>query len=242
MTSGKFSITIAPKVSVRYSILTPTLCRPTLKRLCDSIDKQSTRSWEHIIMVDVPENELTVADQELLKSVKHPQRRIYFCDRRHKNFGNTCRRTAFQYATGEYMCQIDDDDFYADNDALKTLECVTETWAIYPVLARGKRCHRNPPGIGQTGSAMFIYRRDTGIKFSDNDHYAADGEVVEELKKSYKYQSLDRERELVIYPWANHGMEQKDIDTRVLKQKRRGAVKYAKDGLTVDWFDQFELP
>ena len=228
---------------MRYSILTPTLCRPTLKRLCDSIDMQTNDSWEHIIMVDKPEHMLTGEDSRLLEDVMQPmrgRRRIHFCDKRHKNFGNTCRRNAFELAQGEYICQIDDDDYYADADSLKTLEQVTETWAIYPVLARGTRCHRNPPGIGLTGSAMFIYRRETGIRFSDNEHYAADGEVVEELKKKYKYQSLDRERELVIYPWANHGMEQKDIDARVLR--RRGPLKYGKDGCTVDWHDQYILP
>lgn len=229
---------------MRYSILTPTLCRPTLKRLCDSIDMQSNDSWEHIIVVDKPVSLLTGDDSRLLEDVMQPlrgRRRIHFCSKSHpKDFGNAARRQAFDLASGDYICQIDDDDFYADKDVLKTLECITEVWAIYPVLARNTRCHRNPPGIGQTGSAMFIYRRDTGIKFPDNDHYSADGEVVEELKKKYKYQSLDRERELVIYPWANHGMEQSEIDARVLK--RRGPAKYGKDGCTIDWFDQYVLP
>lgn len=229
---------------MRYSILTPTLCRPTLKRLCDSIDMQSNDSWEHIIQVDKPVTLLTAADSRLLEEISQPltgRRTMHFCDTPHKNFGNTCRRIAFERATGDYMCQIDDDDYYADKDVLKTLECVTETWAIYPVLARQQRCHFNPPGVGKTGSAMFLYRRDTGIRFSDNNHYAADGEVVEELKKKYKYQSLDRERELVIYPWANHGMEQNEIDERVLRM-RRGPPKYGKDGCTVDWFDSYVLP
>lgn len=231
---------------MRYSILTPTLCRPTLKRLCDSIDGQSNDSWEHLIQVDKPVSLLTAEDSRLLESIAQPlrgRRTIHFCDTNHKNFGNTCRRIAFDRATGDYMCQIDDDDYYADENALKTLECVTEPWAIYPVLARGKRCHCNPPGIGMTGSAMFIYRRDTGIKFSDNNHYAADGEVVEELKKKYPYQALDRERELVIYPWANHGMTQTEIEARFDAARRRPRrVRYAADGLTVDWNDVGVLP
>jgi glycosyltransferase involved in cell wall biosynthesis len=225
---------------MRYSIITPTLCRPTLKRLCDSIDKQSDNSWEHIVVVDC---DMTPEKQAAIQSIAiHPQRRFVRCSvaKHPKDFGNTARREAYDLAQGEYICQIDDDDYYADADVLKTLRQVTETWAIYPVLARGTRCHRNPPGIGLTGSAMFIYRRDTGIKFPDNDHYSADGEVVEELKKKYKYQSLDKERELVVYPWANHGMEQKDIDARVLK--RRGPLKYGRDGCTIDWFDSQVLP
>lgn len=227
---------------MRYSIITPTLCRPTLKRLCDSIDAQSNDSWEHIVVID---GEVTPEKQVILDGITpHPQRRFLRCSKKHvPDFGNHARHEAYMFATGEYICQIDDDDFYADKDVLKTLECVTAVWAIYPVLARNKRCHRNPPGIGQTGSAMFIYRRDTGISFAENDHYAADGEVVEQLKAKYPYQSLDQERELVIYPWANHGMEQKDIDARFEALRRRPRpMKYAADGLTVDWNDVGVLP
>jgi glycosyltransferase involved in cell wall biosynthesis len=226
---------------MRYSIITPTLCRPTLKRLCDSIDRQTNDSWEHIVVID---GVVTPEKQAILDTIApHSQRHFYRCSKQHvPDFGNHARHEAFTFATGEYICQIDDDDYYADENVLKTLECVTAVWAIYPVLARNTRCHRNPPGIGMTGSAMFIYRRDTGISFAENDHYSADGEVVEQLKAKYPYQSLDRERELVIYPWANHGMEQVDIDKRVLKLKRRGPLKYAKDGLTIDWLDQYELP
>jgi glycosyltransferase involved in cell wall biosynthesis len=222
----------------RYSIVTPTLCRSTLKRLCDSIDTQTNTSREHIVVVDKPEEKLTDADRCLLDSISRPltgRRYIHFCSRKNHpvDFGNFARREAYGYATGEYMCQIDDDDYYADNEVLKTLEAVTEVWAIYPVLARGKREHRDPPGIGLTGSAMFIYRRDTGIKFPDNTDYSADGQVVEALKKKYPYQALSRVRPLVIYPWANHGMSQEEIAERFANRPQR--IQYAKDGLTIDW-------
>jgi glycosyltransferase involved in cell wall biosynthesis len=232
--------------NMRYSILTPTLCRPTLKRLCDSIDFQTNQSWEHIIVVDKSINALSLEERNLISDIQanekcvSGQRKFKFCSKSHPmDFGNAARREAYDIAQGDYICQIDDDDYYADKDVLKTLEKVTKAWAIYPVLARNTRCHRNPPGIGLTGSAMFLYRRDTGIKFPDNDHYAADGEVVELLKKKYPYQSLDDERELVIYPWANHGMTQTEIDRRM--SIRRGPIKYKADGLTIDWNDQ-KLP
>ena len=206
---------------MRYSIITPTLCRPTLKRLCDSIDMQSSDSWEHIVIIDC---DVTPVRQEILDSIKaHPQRRFVRCSRKNHpcDFGNFVRREGFDFASGEFMCQIDDDDRYADADVLRTLECVTGVWAIYPVLARGKREHRDPPGIGLTGSAMFIYRRDTCIKFPDNCEYSADGQVVEALKKLYPYQALPRVRPLVIYPMANHGMSQEEIVERLAKRPQR---------------------
>lgn len=218
---------------MRYSIITPTLVRPTLKRLCDSIDEQTNGDWQHIVVIDC------VVDAEqsaILDSIKPDPRRIFrFCSKQHpKDYGNTARREAYDLAEGEYILQIDDDDYYADADAFTTLEQVTATWAVFPVLAYGKRCHRKPPAIGLTGSAMFMYRRDTGMKFPDNADYSADGQLVEALKAKYEYQSLDDCRELVIYEKANHGRTQAEIDTW---RPTNNTLKYASDGLTIDWFD-----
>lgn len=220
---------------MRYSIITPTLCRPTLKRLCDSIDSQSNDSWEHIIVVDrTPSSE----DCRLLEDISQPmrgRRRIHFCKTPHAmDFGNQARSEAFDLATGDYILQIDDDDWYADTKVFETLNCVTKTWAAFPVLAYGKRCHRKPPALHLTGSAMFMYRRDTGCKFNPHGGYSADGQLVEELKSKYEYETLDDCRELVIYPQANHGRTQSEIDA--WKPIHR-AYKYAKDGCTVEWRD-----
>lgn len=221
---------------MRYSILTPTLIRPTLKRLCDSIDIQSNKSYEHIVIIDC---DITAEKQAILDGIEPSANRVFLkCATLHdKDFGNTARRQGFDGASGEYILQIDDDDFYADAEVFETLTCVTKPWAVFPVLAYGKRCHRRPPAIHLTGSAMFMYRRDTGVKFPANKDYSADGQVVEELKKRYEYESLDDARELVIYPKANHGREQHEIDTYFPTSMK---PKYAADGLTVDWNQQFQ--
>lgn len=220
---------------MRYSILTPTILRPTLKRLCDSIDSQSCKDYEHVVIVDcVPDAE----GQALLKEIEHPNRVILMnpnaphpCD-----FGNNARRYGFGYAQGDYILQLDDDDYYADSEVFETLKCVTRIWAIFPVLAYGRRCHRKDPGRHKTGSAMFMYRRDTGLKFEDSTEYSADGNLVEELKKRYVWQSLDDIRELVIYEKANRGRTQEQIEAW---ERIHKPLKYAADGLTVDWNDQF---
>jgi len=220
---------------MRYSILTPTLVRKSLKRLCDSIDQQTNQDYEHIVIIDC---EITPERQKILSSLSpNSRRRIITCSTPHeKDFGNCARRQGYDVAQGEYILQIDDDDYYADPNVFETLKCVTEVWAVFPVLAFGKRCHRKSPGIGLTGSAMFMYRRDTGLKFPDNKDYSADGQLVEELKKRYKFQSLDDVRELVIYPRANHGRDQAEMDAFVPTQKK---IKYAADGLTIDWNDRY---
>ena len=37
---------------MRYTIITPTLLRDTLPRLCESIDRQTCSDWQHILAVD----------------------------------------------------------------------------------------------------------------------------------------------------------------------------------------------
>lgn len=218
---------------MRYSILTPTLIRPTLKRLCDSIDIQTNGDYEHIVIIDCV---VTPEKKAILDGiVPNPRRKFITCSeagRHPKDFGNKARREGYDIAQGEYILQIDDDDYYADAGVFETLTCVVEKWAVFPVLARGIRCHPPKPALGQTGSAMFMYRRDTGMKFPDNLDYSADGQLVEQLKKNFPYQSLDDSRELVIYPQANEGREQHEIDEWVI---RHTPIKYAKDGLTIDW-------
>lgn len=191
---------------MRYSIITPTLVRSTLRRLCISIDAQTNGDWEHLVGIDTW---ISKDKQKILDSLgADPRRRVFqFTDKHDNDFGNHCRRAMFDKARGEYILYIDDDDFYADVNVFKTLETVTETWSIHPVLALGKICHAVPPRIHHTGSAMFMYRRDTGIKFPDNADYSADGQVVEELREKYQYQNLSSVRPLVIYEKANHGTE-----------------------------------
>jgi glycosyltransferase involved in cell wall biosynthesis len=219
----------------RYSLITPTLVRDSLKRLCDSIDMQTFDEWEHIVVIDCP---ITSHKQEILDSISpNPRRKFLVNPSQHvKDFGNNARRYAFDNATGVYVLDIDDDDYYADDRVFETLTQVTGIWAVFPVLAYGKRCHPPKPGLGLTGSAMFMYRRDTGMKFPDNASYSADGQLVEALKAKYPYESLDDSRELVIYPKGNQGRDQDEIDAWA---RRPGKLKYKSDGLTVDWNDSY---
>ena len=220
---------------MRYTFITPTLVRDTLKRLCDSIDSQTNTDWEHIVVIDCI---LSEHQKEIIQSIApNPRRQFVTCTTKHvKDYGNAARRQAFDLAQGDYILDIDDDDYYADDKVLDTLMKVTAVWAVFPVQAYGVRCHPKKPGIGLTGSAMFMYRRDTGLKFPDNASYSADGQLVEQLKSAYPYQSLDDERELVIYPKGNQGRTQEEIDEWTRVHKR---AKYAKDGLTLDWNDMY---
>jgi glycosyltransferase involved in cell wall biosynthesis len=191
---------------MRYSIVTPTLVRPTLVRTCESIDKQTNGDWEHIIMVDVP-LVFNPEKQKIIDSISgDPRRKIFRCGAAHKNYGNTCRHNAFDKLKGDYILYLDCDDYLADDRVFETLEQVTKMWAIFPITRCGNLWFCDPPGMCKTGSGMFIYRRFLGLKYPDTSDYTADGALVEQLK-AFPYQSLGHERPLVVYPQRGLGKE-----------------------------------
>jgi glycosyltransferase involved in cell wall biosynthesis len=190
---------------VRYSIITPTLVRPTLRRLIDSIDAQTNQDWEHILMVDTP---LVTQPQKrvTVESMSgDPRRRFIRCGTSHKNYGNTCRWNAFDKTSGDYIIYLDDDDYLADDRVFETLESVKAPWAIFPVMRCGQYWFKEPPGMCQTGSGMFIYKRELGLRYPDTYAYTADGELVEQLKE-YPYQAVT-DRPLMIYEKRGLGKE-----------------------------------
>lgn len=214
----------------RYSIITPTLVRPSIRRTCEMIDCQTEGSWEHIIMVDVP---LIVYPEKrkILDSLKKdPRRRIYRCGRAWKDYGNTPRWLAWEKATGDYLLYADCDDRYADDRVLETLNQVTMPWAIWPMMRWGAHYSADPPGWNRTGSGMFCHKREIARYpcFEHHDEhkefiekvrplhpnmqykdrlYAADGLLAEWLKNHYPYQNLNHERPLVIYEQKGAGKE-----------------------------------
>lgn len=192
---------------LRYTIITPTICRASLLRLCGSIDRQTRSNWEHLIVVDCPPELLTEKQRELVSSIGHAgNRAVFYCDRQHKNYGHTCRHQIWSRARGDYIFYVDDDDYLADKNVLATLDSVAAPWAVFPVLRHGHRFLHVPPGTMKTGTGMFIHQREIG-RWHDSDSYTADGAFVDELVAKYPYEVVDS-RPLVVLPWSNEGNPQ----------------------------------
>jgi glycosyltransferase involved in cell wall biosynthesis len=190
---------------MRYTIVTPTICRQSLSRLCESVDRQTQADWEHLVVVDMPQDRLTKDHRQVLESVpSNPNRSYFYCDRNHKNYGHTCRHQVWEHAKGDYILYVDDDDYFADKDALKALDTVTEPWAIFPVLRHGKLFFKIPPGVWKTGTGMFMHKREIG-RWPDSDVYDTDGSFVEQLKQNHKYQVVDS-GPIVALPKSNFGI------------------------------------
>jgi glycosyltransferase involved in cell wall biosynthesis len=209
---------------LRYSIITPTLGRESLIKTCESVTNQTNPDWEHIVMIDVP---LIVNKQAaaIVESIpKDPRRKFIRCGKQHKDYGNTCRWNAWERASGIFCIYIDDDDMYADNEVLETLNQVTAPWATFPTMRWGAFYSVDPPGFNRSGSGMFIHRREIG-RYPCKEHceihqefmkkakkefphhdllYAADGLLAQYLYENYPYQRLEC-RPLTIYQKSNKG-------------------------------------
>jgi glycosyltransferase involved in cell wall biosynthesis len=194
---------------MRYSIITPTICRPSLLRLCRSIDRQTHSNWEHLIVVDLPEASVTKGQQEIIAAISHTQnRRLFYCEKKHSNYGHTCRHQAWEFAKGDYIFYVDDDDYLADNDVLTALDSVKEAWGVFPMIRHGKVFFGLPPGTGNTGTGMFIHKKEIG-RWPASDSYETDGLFVEELVRKYPYQIVDS-KPIVVQPRSSFGLTNAD--------------------------------
>lgn len=144
-----------------FSILTPTICRPSIERMCRSLDEQTFMDWEHLIAVD--RRRLSATQRELLEwdlEDMEDRRSISWCAREHRDYGHTCRVALSAACTGTYVLYLDDDDFLADAHVLQDLAGVTSPWAVFPVLREGNVFFDPIPKRCSTTLSSFIARRE----------------------------------------------------------------------------------
>lgn len=183
---------------VRYTIITPTILRESLLRCCESVERQTFKDWQHVVMVDC---EIT---NDLIGKISHPQRIVMRCERPHKNWGHTCRHNAWKFAKGEYILNLDDDNYLADEKVLEDLQVVEKSWAIFPILRYGERFFHDPPMRLKVDTGSMLIKRTLGA-WPDSAYYDADGRYAENLVKQHSYDSLKNIRPLLVMPASNDG-------------------------------------
>jgi glycosyltransferase involved in cell wall biosynthesis len=186
---------------MRFTIITPTLLRSSLVRTCHSVDCQTHADWQHIVMVD-----RSKLDRALLAQIDHAQRTVIQCPVPHHDYGNTCRRNAWELATGDYCLMLDDDNYLTDEKILEDIAANLDDrpdWALFPILRRGKLFFHDPPGLKVTDTANVVVRRQIA-RWPNTLEYAADARWVEGLK-AYPYKSLPGFRPIVDMPVQSKG-------------------------------------
>jgi glycosyltransferase involved in cell wall biosynthesis len=182
------------------TIVTPTILRETLARTCASIDRQGFADWEHLVMIDRP------AESFSLQPLMDERRKFIFCQAAHNDYGNSCRRKAYELAQGEYIFCIDDDDFLMPG----ALELIAQAihrknprWLVFPASVHGERWLKLPPRSGATVNCQIVHR--AGPMFPAVKDYAADGILIDELMRESEPYVLDCPGELVVVEKSNYG-------------------------------------
>jgi len=186
-----------------FSIITPTLLRPSLNETILSVNSQTCGDWEHIVIDDTG---ISLPRQE-----KNWRRTWLTCDQRHNNYGNTCRHNAWNAATGRIVLYLDDDNAFCHDEALSDLAAAIEEadfpdWGICPMWRHGRLFFNDPPGNCMTDTANLYVKREIG-QWPDGPEYVMDGLFIEELKRhpEYVYKALPNVRPVINMPYSSEG-------------------------------------
>ena len=190
---------------MKFSIVTATIQRPSLRDCCASLDQQTYQDWEHIVVVDA---EIALSWVGELNA--DPRRRVIVPGIRFANFGNTPRWMAWQLETGDYQIILDDDNYFADATALARIAACLEqsslpAFALFPILRFGHSFLVDPPGVCATDSANMVLRRDIA-RWPNRDEYTLDGILAAELATKHTPQMFPFEAPIITVPVQGKGL------------------------------------
>ncbi len=189
---------------MKISIITPTLQRESLRRCCESIDRQSYMDWEHIVVADSDQKDYTIWDWHQIRDEK---RLLMRSPKPTRNFGNTQRHIAWQFTDGDFIMYLDDDNYLADENVLRDIATAVsdvEYWAIFPILRHGRHFFYDPPGSCYVDTANMVIRREIG-QWPNRDEYTLDGIFCDELKAKYPYAAFPNMRPIVVMETSGRG-------------------------------------
>ena len=190
---------------VFFTVITPTLERPSLIVMCKSLEAQTFDSWEHLVA-----NDVVPPNVQWYNRLAHPQRRLLCCAEHHGNYGNTCRHNAWELATGEWILYVDDDNFFHRDDALSDLATALEAagrpdWAVIPMMRHGHVFFHTPPGLCMSDTANIVVKREIG-RWPAGSEYTMDGLFIEQLKISHpNYAVLGDLKPIINMPSSSEG-------------------------------------
>jgi SAM-dependent methyltransferase/glycosyltransferase involved in cell wall biosynthesis len=193
--------------SIKFTVITATILRPSLKTACRRLEAQTYKNWEHIVMIDTP-------GADIPEWLPHPQRKIRVCPIPHNNVGNSCRSNAWPLITGDYVIYLDDDNHYHSRSLALLAEAIMRMsphpeWGVFPMARMGKIFFNVPPGKNKTDTGQFFHKpivRGIEIRYLPINDYAADGEMVEKLSRICKPAIINPEIPLINMPVRSFGL------------------------------------
>jgi hypothetical protein len=186
--------------SLKLTIITPTLLRPSLVEACKSVDDQFYVNWTHIVVVDNPKASI----QDYISThpgVVNPKRLWFQCKVNHHNVGNTCRNEVYEHIPPDtdYILYLDDDNSYF----LKAFEYLVTilkaenlpAWGTFPIIRFGKLFLDKIPRTNYVDTGQIYHKpviNGLQIKYPPLDDYAGDGKLAEYLTSLTPPVVLDR--------------------------------------------------
>lgn len=127
------------------SVIIPTYkSDSTLSRAIDSVLNQTYKNFEIIVVDDNdPETEYRKNTEKLMQKYIGDERIKYIKHEKNKN-GSAARNTGFKNSSGEYICFLDDDDYFLPDKIEKQVEHMENnkqyganyTWRIENILGK----------------------------------------------------------------------------------------------------------
>ncbi len=195
------------KMKPFFSIITPTLERSSLVQCCESVNVQMFEKWEHIVVADVDQEHYSIWDQWEIRD----QRRLCLRSPRVTHqWGNFQRHLAWEWATGEYLLYLDDDNVMAHPTALQEIhEALVSDglpdWALFPIHRHGSKFLLLPPGLCMTDTANIVVKREIG-RWPNIEAREADGHMVEQLKANFAYSAFPNLTPIVVMERSSNGV------------------------------------
>ncbi len=188
---------------LKFTIITPTVQRESLRETCASIDAQTYLDWQHLVVIDSAE-----MDDELIFSLAHPKRQFLQCEKPHKNTGNTCRHNAWDHASGDYTYYCDDDNrLYSPHTLQIIAEALEEKnrpfWALFPILRHGSIFFFDPPQPCYFDTGNAVVHNDFS-QWPDIPDYASDAVWLQQFK-DLKYEAFAGFEPIMVMPGTSFG-------------------------------------
>lgn len=194
------------------NIITPTIGRQSLFKLCETLDSQTFQDWKHIIYFDKIADDFDLKD--FVRKYSDDRRLLIFNKGEpYNDMGNTPRIFSDSYVdksrTSCYIQFMDDDDYYNDSDCLQDIANFTKDsnypkFIVFPSWRVSFMFFNKPCGHSMTHNNQFIYSTKIDEKYG-HDGYCADGELIERLKLKAEPVYFDRERPVTVVPKISRG-------------------------------------
>lgn len=190
---------------VKVTIITPTY-KPDFDKILNmikSVQAQTFDDYEHIICADSPHPEV----EDFIKSL-NDDRIIYMHTlEKSKDQGHTVRNTVLEFALGDYVFFLDDDNIIFPNALKDFVESFTKDvkFIVADILHMGPLPrHRGPPPIVMTGEPVRLYDVDTMNCMLDKKaliesggwetqyKFCGDGYTFERMAKYFRYKKIQK--------------------------------------------------